>query len=81
MSKCFTLTRGQCKYLSNTLTQQPYVNVLGCLSVNTKIIICKVTLSLRLLSPQSLLSGVSIKYGKFTKSGAQNQHLMHKVQD
>jgi hypothetical protein len=41
----FTLTQGQCKYLSNTFT---CVNVLGC--VNTKII-CKVTLSLGLLSP------------------------------
>jgi hypothetical protein len=45
----FTLTRGQCKYLSNTLTQ-PSVNVLGHVSVDTKII-CKVTLSLGLLSP------------------------------
>ncbi len=55
----FTLTHGQCKYLSHTLTQ-PSVNVLGCLSVNTEII-CKVTLSLGLLSPQTLLPGVSIK--------------------
>jgi hypothetical protein len=45
----FTLMRGQCKYLSNTLTQPP-VNVLGRVSVDTKII-CKVTLSLGLLSP------------------------------
>jgi hypothetical protein len=42
----FTLTRGQCKYLSNTLTQ-PLVIVLGIISVNTKIV-CKVTLSLSL---------------------------------
>jgi hypothetical protein len=45
----FTLTRGQCKYLSNTLTQ-PHVNVLGRVSVDPKII-CTVTLSLGLLSP------------------------------
>jgi hypothetical protein len=43
----FTLTQGQCKYLSNTFT---CVNVLGCVSVNTKII-CKVTECLGLLSP------------------------------
>jgi hypothetical protein len=41
----FTLTRSQCKYFSHTLTQ-PYVNVLGgvSVSVNNRII-CKVTLS------------------------------------
>jgi hypothetical protein len=45
-----TLTQGQCKYLSNTPTQ-PHVTVLWeCVSVHTKII-CKVTLSLGLLSP------------------------------
>ncbi len=48
----FTLafTWGQYKYLSNTHTQ-PWINVLGHVSVNTKII-CKVTLSLGLLSPK-----------------------------
>jgi len=45
--------------LSNRLTP-PRVNILGGVSVNTKII-CKVILSLGLLSPQTLLSGVSIK--------------------
>jgi len=56
-----TFTQGQCKYLSNTLTQS-CVNVLEHASVsgNTKII-CEVTLSFGLLSPQILLSGVSIK--------------------
>jgi hypothetical protein len=50
----FILTRGQCKYLSNTLTW-PHVNVLGhvIVSVNTKIY--KVTLSLGLISPQTFL--------------------------
>ncbi len=63
----FTLTRSQCKYFSNTLTR-PCVNVLGHVSVITKII-CKVTLSLGLLTPQTLLSGVSIKLKKFIKIG------------
>jgi hypothetical protein len=51
----FILTGGQRKYLSNTLTQA-CVNDLGCVSANIKII-CKVTLSLGLLSPQTLLCG------------------------
>jgi hypothetical protein len=46
MSKCFTLTRGQCKYLSNTLTR-PLVNFGGSVNVITKIV-RKVTLSLSL---------------------------------
>jgi len=61
--------------LSNTLTQ-PLVNVLGRVSVNTKII-CKVTLSLGLLSPQTLHSRVSIKYGNFINSlNAQGSRLI-----
>jgi hypothetical protein len=51
----FTLTWGQCQYLSNTLARA-HVNVLGRVSVNTKII-CKVTLSLGLLSPKPFFNG------------------------
>jgi hypothetical protein len=63
----FTLTWGQCKYLSHTLTR-PLVNVLGCVSVNTKII-CKVTLSLGLLStPNPSFRGIH-KIRKLIRSG------------
>jgi hypothetical protein len=43
------------------------VNVLGRVSVNSKII-CKVTLSVGLFSPETLLPGVSVKEGNFIKS-------------
>jgi hypothetical protein len=58
---CFTctITQSQYKYLLITL-RQPCVNVLGHVNINTKII-CKITLSLGLLSPQKFLSRVSIK--------------------
>ncbi len=54
------LTQGQCKYLSNTLTW-PHVNVLGHVIVSVSTKIYKVTLSLGLISPQTILLGVSIK--------------------
>jgi len=66
----FTLTLftwGQCKYLPNKLTW-PCVNVLGRVSVciNTKII-CKVTLSLGLLSPPNpSFRGLGVKGGPKT---------------
>ncbi len=51
--------RGKCKYLSKTLTQ-PRVNVLGRVTVDTKMI-CKVTLSLGLLSvPNPSFKGIYI---------------------
>jgi hypothetical protein len=65
--KSFTLTQCQCQYLSNTHTW-PRVNVLGHVSVNTKMI-CKITLSSGLLSSKPFFQGYLYKQGNFIKSG------------
>jgi hypothetical protein len=71
-----TLTRGQCKYLPNTL-MQPCVNVLSCGSVNTKTIhrVIKSLCSLSSFHPRTLLSVITIKEGNFIKSGNEMQKV------
>jgi hypothetical protein len=69
MSKFFILTLIllQCIYI---YTYIAYANVLGHVNVSVNIIIiCEVTLSLGLLSPQTFFERASIKYGNFIKFG------------
>ncbi len=78
MSNFFTLTQGQCKYLSCTLTQ-PCVNVLGSVSVNTKII-CEVVFGPP-FTPNPSLRGFH-KVSKFIRfENEMPKIIMHKVED